>query len=44
MADRFSYREIRAMEREYCRENDNIVAFFGGTDDDAPERSSNGDD
>lgn len=43
MADRFSYREIRAMEREYCRTNDNIVGFFGGTDEENPERS-NGDD
>ncbi|WP_018256620.1 hypothetical protein [Halomicrobium katesii] len=44
MADRFSYREIRAMEREYCRQNDNIVGFFGGTDERSPERPSNGDD
>ena len=41
MADRFSYREIRAMEREYCRENDNIVGFFGGADDSGTERPSN---
>ena len=40
MADRFSYREIRAMEREYCRENDNIVGFFGGIDEEELRSSS----
>jgi len=42
MDDRFTYRDIRAMKRHYCRENDNIVGFFGGADEE--DRSSTSDD
>lgn len=44
MAGRFTYREFRAMERHYCRENDEIVGFFGGSDEDDREESSENDD
>jgi|GEM_PF-3052840 len=40
MDDRFTYRDIRAIKDHYCRENDNIVGFFGGTDEEEL-RSSN---
>lgn len=43
MADRLTYRDVRAIERHYCRENDNIVGFFGGTEESDLERSD-GDD
>lgn len=44
MDDRLSYRDVRAIERHYCRENDNIVGFFGGIEAEPGERSSDGDD
>ena len=40
MADRLTYRDVSAMKRHYCRENDNIVGFFGGTEDDEDGESN----
>lgn len=37
MADRLTYRDVRAIERHYCRENDNIVGFFGSSEDDSDD-------